>query len=62
MKHGLAIFADSPKSQPHPGLHQKQCDQQADEGDSSLYSPMLRPHLEYCIQLWALKMRRMQTC
>ncbi|GAB0202822.1 hypothetical protein GRJ2_002747800 [Grus japonensis] len=33
--------ASSPESQPYPGLHQKKCDQQVEEGDSA---PLLCSH------------------
>ena len=47
----------SPEGQPYPGLHQKNCGQQVEGGDSA---PLLRSGetpLQFCVQLWGPRRR-----
>lgn len=44
----------SPESQ----LYQKQPGRPVEEGDSAPPFPLLRPHLDYCIQFWGHQHRK----
>lgn len=49
--HELAMCTGNPKSQPYPGFRNKKCSQQVKGDDFSLYSTLIRSHMEYCDQV-----------
>lgn len=46
------------KAQMHLGLHQKRSGQEVKGGDSLLYCDLMRPHLQWCIQLWGPQLKK----
>ena len=46
------------EGQQYPGFHQNRGSQQGKEGIVPFYSALVRPHVEYCIQLWGPQHRK----
>lgn len=42
----------------HPGLHQKNHGERGERGILPFYSTLLRLHLQYCAQLWAMQHKK----
>lgn len=55
-RHGMTMCSHSPEGKLYSGLHQKKYSQV--EGGNSDLSALLRSHLEYCVHLLSLQLRK----